>query len=52
MGLVLEYFIRNGKFNGLNTFSSRGRPRPETDKYYPEIYISDPVYAVWGKTTE
>ena len=50
MGLVLEYFIRSGKFNGLNTFSSRGWPRPETDKYYPEIYTSDPVYAVWGKT--
>jgi SAM-dependent methyltransferase len=51
VGLVLEYFLRTGKFNGLNTFSSRGWPRPETDKYYPEIFTSDPVYAVWGKTT-
>ncbi len=52
MGLVLEYFLRNGKFTGLNTFSSRGWPRPETDKYYPDLFISDPVYAVWGKTTK
>ena len=50
MGLVLEYFLRTGKFNGLNTFSSRGWPRPETDKYYPQNFISDPVYGVWGKT--
>ena len=50
MGLVLEYFLRTGKFNALNTFSSRGWPRPETDKYYPEMFTSDPVYAVWGRT--
>ena len=50
MGLVLEYFIRTGKFNHLNTFSSRGWPRPITDKYYPQFRKSDPVYAVWGET--
>ncbi len=49
MGLVLEYFIRSEKFAGLNTFSSRGWPRPETDKYYPQFLKSDPVYAVWGR---
>ena len=48
MGLVLEYFLRSGKFHHLNTFSSRGWPRPETDKYYPGSLKSDPVYAVWG----
>ncbi len=50
MGLVLEYFIRSGRFHGLNTFSSRGWPRPESDKYYPAFLKSDPVYAVWGNT--
>jgi SAM-dependent methyltransferase len=50
VGLVLEYFLRTGKFSGLNTFSSRGWPRPENDKYYPEMFTSDPVYAVWGQT--
>jgi len=50
MGLVLEYFLRSGKFADLHTFSSRGWPRPESDKYYPQFLKSDPVYAVWGKT--
>ncbi len=49
MGLVLEYFIRSGKFSDLHTVSSKGWPRPESDKYYPEFLKSDPIYAVWGK---
>lgn len=49
MGLVLEYFQRSGKFAGLETFSTRGWDRPETDKYYPDMPHSDPVYAVWGR---
>ena len=51
-GLVFEYFFRSGKFCDLGFYSSRGWPRPETDKYYPEIRKSDPVYAVWGKTIQ
>jgi SAM-dependent methyltransferase len=50
MGLVMAYFNRSGKFTDLHTLSSRGWPRPETDKYYGQQYKSDPVYAVWGKT--
>ncbi|RJP85609.1 MAG: SAM-dependent methyltransferase [Desulfobacteraceae bacterium] len=50
MGLVLAYFNRSGKFTDLHTLSSRGWPRPETDKYYGQQFKSDPVYAVWGKT--
>jgi SAM-dependent methyltransferase len=50
MGLVLEYFFRSQKYYDLNTMSSRGWPRPESDKYYPKFLKSDPVYAVWGKT--
>lgn len=48
VGLVLEYFLRSRAFGSLKTFSSRGWPRPEDDRYYPQIRFSDPVYAVWG----
>lgn len=49
MGLVLEYFLKSGQFNGLHTYSMRGLPRPLGDKYFPEQIYSDPVYAVWGE---
>jgi SAM-dependent methyltransferase len=49
VGLVLEYFLRSGAFGDLKTFSSRGWPRPQTDRYYPKMRFSDPVYAVWGE---
>jgi hypothetical protein len=49
MGLVSEYFLRSGKFNGIETCSMRGLPRPEDDRYFPQFMTSDPVYAVWGK---
>ncbi|MFP4531651.1 MAG: methyltransferase domain-containing protein [Desulfobacterales bacterium] len=48
MGLVLEYFHQSGRFGDLKTFSTRGWDRPETDKYYPDMPQSDPVFAVWG----
>lgn len=49
MGLVLEYFIRNGKFKDIQTYSMRGLPRAWDDKYFPEFPFSDPVYSVWGR---
>jgi SAM-dependent methyltransferase len=49
MGLVLEYFLRTGRFKDLQTYSIRGLPRPHDDKYFPEFVFSDPVYAVWGR---
>ncbi len=49
MGLVLEYFLRTGEFKDLQTYSIRGLPRPHDDKYFPEMWYSDPVYAVWGR---
>lgn len=49
-GLVLEYFLRSGAYDHLQTFSARGWPRPVTDRYFPQVPISDPVYAVWGQT--
>jgi SAM-dependent methyltransferase len=49
MGIALEYFLRTGLYENLNTFSMRGLPRNEDDQYYLEIPYSDPVYAVWGQ---
>ena len=49
MGLVLEYFIRSGDFKNLQTYSLRGLPRPNDDKYFPDLWCSDPIYAVWGQ---
>ena len=47
-GLVLEYFLRDDLFDGLETWSIRGLPRPGDDKYADRVTDSDPVYAVWG----
>jgi SAM-dependent methyltransferase/FKBP-type peptidyl-prolyl cis-trans isomerase 2 len=49
LGLVLEYFLRSGSFGSLETFSCRGWPRPASDRYFPQVRLSDPVYAVWGE---
>jgi SAM-dependent methyltransferase len=49
MGMVLEYFLRSGGFKDCQTYSIRGLPRPHDDKYYPDIWYSDPIYAVWGQ---
>jgi len=48
MGLILEFFLKSGKYKELQTYSIRGLPRPQDDKYYSRILFSDPVYAVWG----
>ncbi len=48
-GLVMEYFLRDGLFSDLETWSIRGLPRPSDDKYANRRNDSDPVYAVWGQ---
>jgi len=48
IGLVLEYFIVNGAFKKLHSYSLRGLPRPPDDKYTDQLPLSDPVYALWG----
>jgi SAM-dependent methyltransferase len=48
MGLVSEYFLLSGQFGDIGTYSVRGLPRPEGDKYYGELSVSDPVYGVWA----
>ncbi len=52
MGLVLDYFHRAGGFADLESYSVRGWPRPATDKYFPGLVLSDPVYAVWGRKAD
>ena len=49
MGLVLEYFRCSENYKNLQTYSIRGLPRPRTDKYFPDLAFSDPIYAVWGQ---
>ncbi len=49
LGVVMEYFLHQERFDRLETFSMRGLPRPENDKYYGTFWVSDPVYAVWGR---
>lgn len=48
MGMVLEYFLETRQYTRLETFSMRGLPRPEDDKYFGQTPYADPVYAVWG----
>jgi SAM-dependent methyltransferase len=48
-GLVTEYFLESGRFARLETWSLRGLPRPEDDKYADQLAFSDPIYAVWGE---
>jgi FKBP-type peptidyl-prolyl cis-trans isomerase 2 len=48
-GLVSEYFLESGLFENLQTWSMRGLPRPEEDKYADRMPFSDPVYAVWAE---
>ncbi len=48
-GLVLDYFLKTGRFSDLHTESVRGLPRPADDAHRRETAVSDPVFAVWGK---
>lgn len=50
-GLVMEYFLRDGAFDSLQTWSMRGLARPAGDRYAARHDDSDPVYAVWGERT-
>ena len=47
--LVEEYFEHSGLFEESRVFVSRGKPRPEDDKYAYLGIPSDPVYAVYAE---
>ncbi len=51
-GLVLDYFIRSGKFEDLHTESVRGLPRPVGDIHSNLRQLADPVFAVWGTASQ
>jgi SAM-dependent methyltransferase len=48
LGLVLDYYLKTGKFENLHTESVLGLPRPFTDRHIAKTRISDPIFAVWG----
>ncbi len=48
LGLVLDYYLKTGKFENLHTESILGLPRPITDRHIAKTRISDPIFAVWG----
>ena len=49
VGLVMEYFLESSLYDDLCTYSIRGLPRPDGDKYARQFAFSDPVYAVVAK---
>lgn len=50
LGLVTEYFLTSDRYEAISTISSRGYPRPGDDDYFPRLRLSDPMYAVIGRT--
>lgn len=51
LGLVLDYFIKAGGLEVLQTETIQGLLRPEDDKYANKKLYADPVFAVSGKVT-
>lgn len=47
LGLVAELLHQSGGFSGITTLSRRGLPRPPDDPHQ-ELWLSDPLYMVWG----
>jgi SAM-dependent methyltransferase len=50
--LVRKFFSLSGRFAIQGYQESTGKPRPKDDKYYGHGIPSDPIYAVWGKSTK
>jgi methyltransferase family protein len=48
LGLVTDYFLDAERYDAISTISSRGYPRPCDDDYFPQLRLSDPLYAVIG----
>jgi SAM-dependent methyltransferase len=46
--LVQQYFARSGGFELPRVFTSKGKPRPSTDRYADSGLPSDPIYAVFA----
>jgi SAM-dependent methyltransferase len=50
--IVRRFFSLSGRFAIQGYQESTGKPRPKDDKYYERGIPSDPIYAVWGKSTK
>lgn len=50
-GFVLDLYVKTGLFRDLRTESIRNLPRPWNDPHIRETFTSDPIFAVWGKTS-
>lgn len=48
LGLVLDYYLKTGKFENIHTESILGLPRPLSDKHIIKSNVSDPIFAVWA----
>ncbi len=48
MDIVRKYFALSGSFSVEGYFESKGKPRPQDDKYYSVTSIGDPVFSLWG----
>jgi len=48
MGLVSQYFIRSGEYEGITTYSDRGWSSSDAAKGEDGTPSSDPIYAVWA----
>lgn len=46
LGLILHLVLDNGGFEKPSTLTARNWPRPETDRHFPELMLSDPVYVI------
>lgn len=51
LGLVADLFAQSGGFDGITTLSHRGHPRPQDDPHQ-DLWLSDPVFMVWGYRAE
>ncbi len=49
VALVAEYFTASKCFEDMHTYSLRGQSRPDDDAHINKSFVSDPIYAVWGK---
>ena len=47
--LVEDFFKEAGMFEKTTLFVSKGKPRPENDKYAGRGIPSDPIYALYGE---
>lgn len=47
VGMVTQWLLQAG-YTGMQSFSSRGFPRPADDAHAGQTPYSDPVFAVWG----